>query len=466
MRKLILPMLVLVCICVTSSGVMANVNVNGLFSDNAVLQQGMSVPVWGSARDGERVTVEFQDQRVHTTAHDGKWMVRLRPLKPGGPFVMRITGDNAIELRNVMVGEVWLCSGQSNMIWTLGMSSNASRDVPEADAPMLRLFQVPPVTLDQPSDKLESNWRACTPDTARDFSAVAYFFGRELRRAKGVPIGLINASGAATMIQAFMPREVLDANPDFQPVFQLTFPPELQRLRPCGAYNGMVHPLEPYAVRGTIWYQGEANTHESALYRTLFPSMIKAWRSAWGQGDFPFLFVQLPPFESQEQIAFPRENEWAEMREAQLFVSKTVPNTAMVVTTDVGERHNIHPTNKEPVGRRLAMTALVKVYGDKGVGSGPVYRSMVVKNSRAVLSFDSTGAGLEARGGELTGFTIAGDDMKFVPAHASIQGERVVVSNPEVPHPTAVRYGWSNYPEVNLFNKDGFPASPFRTDGP
>lgn len=467
MRLKLSALAVLACICVVAgSKARANVKPNGLFSDNAVLQQGMTVPVWGSGREGEKVTITFQNQSAHTTVRDGKWMIRLRPLRPGGPFVMRITGDNTVELRNILVGEVWLCSGQSNMIWTLGLTSNADDDVRKADDSMLRLFQAQPVTLDQPSDGVESSWRICAPDTAKDFSAVAYFFGRELRQARNVPIGLINASGAATMIQAFMPREVLQGNPDFRPAFDLKFPPELQRLRPCGAYNGMVHPLEPYAIRGVIWYQGEANTHEAKLYRELFPAMIHAWRSAWGQGDFPFLFVQLAPFESQEQIAFPPEGEWAEMREAQLLVSKTAPNMTMVVTTDVGERHNIHPRNKEPVGHRLALAARAMVYGEKIVSSGPAYRSMTVKDSCAVLSFDSVGAGLEARGVDLKGFTIAGEDMKFMPARASIQGERVVASNPAVPLPAAVRYGWSNYPEVNLFNVDSLPASPFRTDGP
>lgn len=447
-----------------STGVRADVKVNGLFSDNAVLQRGMPVPVWGDARDGERVTVSLNGQKVSTIARNGRWMTHLKPMEAGGPYTMTVAGDNRIELKNIMVGEVWVCSGQSNMIWWLYLTSNAEQDVPKADDPQLRLFQVPSVTLDQPTREMDSGWRVCTPDVAKDFSAVAYFFGRDLRKALGVAVGLISACGPATMIQAFMPRDVLEANPAFRPVFDLTFPPELQRLRPCGAYNGMIHPLQPYGMKGVIWYQGEANTQEADLYASLFPTMVRNWRSAWGQGNFPFLFVQLAPFDSQAQIAFPNEGEWARMREVQLEASRTIPNSAMVVITDVGERHDIHPRNKEPVGHRLALAARALVYGEKIVHSGPAYKSMAVKGDRAILSFDSVGAGLESRGARLSGFTIAGNDRRFVPASASIQGDRVVVSSPEVAHPTAVRYGWANYPEVNLYNKDGLPASPFRTD--
>ncbi|MHB1459057.1 MAG: sialate O-acetylesterase, partial [Armatimonadota bacterium] len=398
------------CILIISGKLNADVKVNGLFSDHAVLQRRMPVPVWGSARDGEKITVKFRSQRVQTTAKDGRWMVHLKPMEAGGPYTMTISGGNTIVLNGIMVGEVWVCSGQSNMIWWLGVTSNAARDIPEANDADLRLFQVPPVTLDVPSHEIASSWHPCTPDVAKDFSAVAYFFGRELRRSLKVPVGLISACGAATMIQAFMPRDVLEANPEFKPVFDLKFPPDLQRLRPCGAYNGMIYPLQPYAMKGVIWYQGEANTHESQLYKALFPSMVQAWRNHWEQGDFPFLYVQLASFENQEQIAFPANEEWAKMREVQLQSLTTIPNSAMVVTTDVGERHDIHPKNKEPVGYRLALAARGLAYGEKIVYSGPVYKSMTVQGDRAVLSFDFVGAGLEARGGYLRGFTIAGSD--------------------------------------------------------
>lgn len=464
MCKSMIYMFIILCILVANSEVKADVKVNGLFSDHAVLQRRMPVPVWGSAGDGEKITVTIRNQRVHTTAKDGKWMVRLKPMEAGGPYTMTITGDNAITLNDIMVGEVWVCSGQSNMIWWLAITKNAAVDVPNAQDADLRLFQVPPVTLDAPSHDIASSWHTCTPDVAKDFSAVAYFFGRELRHSLNVPVGLISACGAATMIQAFMPHEVLEANVDFRKAFDLKFPADLQRLRPCGAYNGMIYPLQPYAMKGVIWYQGEANTHESQLYKSLFPSMVQEWRKGWGQGDFPFLFVQLSAFENQEQIAFPAESEWALMREAQKNSLSTIPNSAMAVSIDVGERHDIHPRNKEPVGHRLALAARGLVYGEKIIYSGPVFKSMIIRDDRAVLSFDSVGEGLDARGGELHGFTIAGSDGRFVSARAAIQGDRLVVSSDEVPHPMAVRYGWANYPEVNLYNKDGLPASPFRTD--
>lgn len=457
MKRLVIVAVALLLMATASGAV---VKPAGLFTDNAVLQQGISVPVWGTADTGEKVTVKFQGQEVSTETKDGRWMVRLAPLKSGGPFDMTITGSNTIELKNVLVGEVWVCSGQSNMAFALSRATNAADAIAAAKDPMLRLYTVPHKTSYTSVDNVESNWVQSDSDTAKDFSAVAYFFGRDLRKALNVPVGLIHSSWGGTFAQAWTSPQGLKALPEYDQ--WVKDENEKQASGPNHAsvlYNAMINPLIPYAVKGAIWYQGEANAGKAYQYITLFPGMIKSWREAWGEGDFPFLFVQLAPF----TVGW--HESWAELREAQLLTLKNSPRTGMAVTTDVGNPTNIHPTDKEPVGARLALAARKIAYGQNIVFSGPIYKGMKRDAKGITLYFDHVGSGLVAKDGDLKGFMLAGADNKFVEAKASIVGgNKVLVTNPAVADPANVRYGWTDCPVVNLFNKEGLPASPFRTD--
>jgi sialate O-acetylesterase len=476
----------------------AEVTPNALISDGMVLQQGMKVPIWGSAGDDERVTVQFQGQTVSTTAAGGHWQVKLNDLKAGGPFEMTIAGKNTLHLRNILVGEVWIASGQSNMEMALRSCAHAQTDIAASHDPMLRLFTVPHVTALEPRHELKGSWKESGPTTAASFSAVAYYFGRDLRKALNVPVGIIHSSWGGTLAEAWTAEAALERHPDFKNVkaqiqtaiakyeaaktgqdkngqagkgntqkaragARAPVNPAHNPNTPTALYNGMIAPLIPFAIKGAIWYQGESNASRAHQYQTLFPAMIQNWRHDWGQGDFPFLFVQLAPW--QNIVKEPQESQWAELREAQLFTSLHLPHTGMAVITDVGEEKDIHPKQKEPVGARLALAALAIAYGQNIAYSGPIYDHMKVEGNKALLYFKHTGRGLEARGGEMTGFTLAGADKKFVNAQARIQGEHVIVESPEVAKPAAVRFGWANFPVVNLWNKDGLPASPFRTDG-
>jgi sialate O-acetylesterase len=478
----------------------AEVKPNGLFDDGAVLQQKIVVPVWGTARDGEKVTVEFQGQTVSTVAKDGRWLVKLQPLTAGGPFTLTIMGDNTITFTNVLVGEVWLCSGQSNMAFKLNRATNAAVAIADAGDSELHFFQVPHLTKDEVQSEVTGDWETSAPLTASNFSAVAYFFGRDLRQNLKVPVGLIDASVGGTPIRPWISWATMTDNPELKEVitdyqasvqaynstkaeaqYKLALAkyeaeakraeatgkvapkkpgkeanPALRNARPACLYNAMIAPLEPYALAGVIWYQGESDASRGAQYQKLFPALIRSWRAAWHEGAFPFLFVQIAPYYETKP----------EIREAQLLTWQRVPNTAMAVITDVGEKTNIHPVRKEPVGHRLALAALALAYGEKMEYSGPVYAGMKVEGRRAILNFTHPGGGLVAHGDELRGFTIAGTDGKFSPAQARIVGDTVVVSAPDVPHPSAIRYGWENTPDINLFNRDGLPATPFRTDAP
>ncbi len=476
----------------------ADVQPNGLFSPGAVLQQGKPLPVWGSAATGEKVTVSIQGQTVSTTATNGHWSLRLQPLKAGGPFTMTIAGQNQLTIDGILVGEVWVCSGQSNMGFTLARAENAQEAIAQANDPQLKLFEVPRGPADAPVTEVNATWQETTPNSASNFSAVAYFFGRDLRKQLKVPVGLIWSAVGGTPAEAWTPRETLAADPELAKILakhELAVknydpakakaarekaskqrqqavekaraegqqPPAAPRAasapasslgRPAGLYNGMIAPLCPFAIAGVIWYQGEANSGRAAEYQKLFPAMIGSWRKNWGQGDFPFLFVQIAPHNGMSP----------EIREAQLLAWQQVPQTALVVTTDVGEAQDIHPRKKEPVGARLALAARAVAYGEKIEYSGPVYDSMTVRAEQAVISFKHLGGGLVAKGGALKGFSIAGESGQFTSATAEIDGDKVVVSSEAVQIPKAVRYGWSNTPDINLFNRAGLPATPFRTD--
>jgi sialate O-acetylesterase len=514
MHRRFAPVLALVVGLAAAGLARADVKLHPLFTDNMVLQQGMPVPVWGTADPGEEVAVMVAAEgatsgfAVKATADQaGHWMVKFPVTqRPEAPIRITVKGKNTVELKNVLVGEVWVCSGQSNMEMSVNGTFEAPKTIAAAANPKLWLFTVKKATATEPQKTVEGKWVECTPDTVKGFSAVGYFFGRDLQKDLNVPVGLIHTSWGGTPAEAWTSQEGLDAVPSlkyYHERFAQTmkgYDPEKAQEKfkadlakweeaaakakadgkpaprrpnpqaapakspnsPSTLYNAMIAPLIPYGIKGAIWYQGESNASKAYEYQTLFPTMIEDWRTHWGQGDFPFLFVQLAPFMKISKE--PGESPWAELREAQRLTTQKVKNTAEAVIIDVGEETDIHPKKKEPVGHRLALAAEALAYGKHVEYSGPEYKAMKTEGNRVALSFDHAGAGLEARDGALTGFTVAGKDHKFHTAQAEIQGETVVVWNPDVSDPVAVRYGWANYPVVNLWNKDGLPASPFRTD--
>ncbi len=635
------PTLALLGVALFPGPARATVVPNPLFCDHAVLQQGGEVPVWGTAAEGEAVTVEIAGRSAQATATGGRWLVRLPELPVGGPYTLTIRGTNTVTLQDVLVGEVWICGGQSNMERQLGPRAGQKpiigweRAVAAANLPQLRQFYVPQKTSPTPLAAAPGEWQVCTPDTAPDFTAVGFFFGRALQQARGVPVGLIHSSWGGTPAESWTSARTLGTLPGYAetlalmaeqtrdpegaarryhqalaewsrahdtgtaaatpwsaealatedwtksnepalweqfglPGFdgivwfrkefvlsaeaaageatlalgaiddidttwingvevgetgfystprqyrvpagvlragrnvvairvidtgggggffgkpeQLVLRPEAGALVPlagewqrkvsvaladCGKppanpamgsgvptvlHNGMIAPLQPYAIRGAIWYQGEANNGAPQEYRRLLPATIADWRRGWGRGDFPFLFVQIAPYSGMSP----------ELREAQLQIWQETVATAMVVTTDCGDAEDIHPADKRPVGERLALAARAVAYGEKIEASGPVFAAAEFAGAQAVLRFTHLGGGLVAPGGKLRGFEVAGADGVFHSAEAAIVGDTVVVSSAAVSAPAAVRYGWANVPDCNLFNAAGLPASPFRAGG-
>lgn len=614
-----------------------------LFQDHAVLQSGRRVPVWGTGRDGEKITVTFAGQGISTVVTNGRWQVWLEPMKPNAtPRTLTIDGDTTCVVSDVLVGEVWIASGQSNMERELGPRGGqkpivgGDAAIAAADLPRIRQFQVTQAKSYTPKATVKGEWKVCSPQTAASFSAVGYFFARDLHATRKVPVGIIHSSWGGTPAEAWTSEAGLRKLPDFagplSELKRLVDDPDLVRRKaearqtawfervdpsskpgaawsaakldsadwqpmtlpaylessgfpdfdgviwfrrsfdlpeswdggdvelhlgavddmdttwvngeqvgmtngwdkprvyqvpggllkrganviamrvldvaggggirggddamrlvfnaagkaesvplsgpwlakasatrqqtgwPPGDYsdfpstptvlhNAMIAPLLPYAIRGAIWYQGEANVGREKQYRSLFPAMIADWRQAWGQSEFPFLFVQIAPYSGMTP----------EIREAQLLTAKSVKNTAMVVTLDCGDADDIHPADKQPVGARLALAARALAYGEEIEHSGPVFESMKIRGADAVLHFTHA-ADLVAKDGELKGFTVAGGDQNFLPAKAEIRGNTVVVSAEGISEPVAVRYAWANVPEGNLYNRAGLPASPFRTD--
>jgi sialate O-acetylesterase len=623
----------------------ADIKTPRIFGSNMVLQQGVEIPLWGWADNGEQITISFNNTTVRTkTGKDGKWSVKLPAQEYGGPLTLTIKGKNTIVFDNILIGEVWVCSGQSNMEWKVSQSNNADIEIASSNFPKIRLFTVPKAVAQYPqSDIASGEWEECSPETVGDFSAVGYFFGRDIFQELNVPIGLIHTSWGGTVAETWSSAETISKDPDFkyklgelnqldfnkyreeklaqiknllggeipqkdlgmengQPVWtaldfndnswrtiktpmyweqqgyldidgigwyrkeielteQQTFAnatlhlgkiddsditfmngieigkteglydkdrvytidkkhlrpgknmivvrvddtggnggiwgePEEQFLAvgsekinisgdwkfkiskatvgqvnigpnsyPTLLFNGMVNPILPYAIKGTIWYQGESNADRAKQYQRVFPDLINDWRSHWGLGDFPFLFVSLANF--NPPVETPGESNWAELREAQ---TKTLalPNTGMALAIDIGEANDIHPKNKQDVGSRLALNALKIAYNKDVVHSGPMYKSVEFKDGKAYITFSETGSGLKANDkyGYLKGFTIAGPNKKFIWAKAEIIDSRtVVVYSESVTNPISVRYGWANNPDdVNLYNAEGLPANPFRTD--
>jgi len=638
-----IPLRRLIATLVLATGLAhADVTPASLFCDHAVLQQGVPIPVWGTADDGEKITVTLAGQTATSVARDGKWSVRLGALSAGGPHVLTIAGRNRIELSDVLIGEVWVCSGQSNMERQLGLRDgqqpikNWEAEAAAADFPQIRHFGVEQRLALEPQTQAGGRWVVCSPKTVADFTAVGFFFGRALHLARGVPVGLIHSSWGGTPAEAWTSREGIARIPEAQEAvaqldhfrrdpagartayqqslarwfetndpgsrpssslsgpavdtsiwrvmrlpnkwedaglpgfdgvawFRREFdlpanwagreaslhlgaiddadstwvngrligntsswntprvysipagtlkpgrnviavrvldtggggglwggtdairlvsadqsaqtvtlagdwryhpsidghtvpPPPVDVTAGSGAptvlYNGMIAPLQPYAIRGVIWYQGEANAGQAQAYRRIFPNLVADWRRAWGQGDFPFLYVQIAPYREMPP----------EIREAQRLSLAKIPQSAMAVTLDVGDAEDIHPTDKKPVGERLALAARAVAYDEKIEYSGPLFAGARIEGGHAVLTFTHLGGGLVARGGALQGFAIAGADQVFHTAYATIVGDTVEVSADDVSAPVAVRYAWANVPEGNLFNQAGLPASPFATD--
>ncbi|MCC6441917.1 MAG: beta galactosidase jelly roll domain-containing protein [Armatimonadetes bacterium] len=612
-----------------------------IFGSHMVIQRDMKVPVWGWTRPGRHVAVRMGEKTVSAWGdNNGKWMVRIGPFKAGGPYQMRVSGLSEIVLDDVLVGDVWVAAGQSNMEWPVMISDNPEQEIAQANHPQIRLFTVGKKVALEPQESLDGQWQPCTPQTVGGFSAVAYFFGRHLQQELGVPIGLINTSWGGTPAESWTSAPALRAMPDYRPAIQqleeiladrgnltvsyeqqvaawwdrndpgsgagwqdpdadtsvwkpITLPATIEASglpdfdgvfwlredldlpeaatgreaalnlgpiddrdtawvngvkvgetgqynaprqykipagilkagrnviavrvldtggtggltgtaeqlslqiadqspislagawaykesaalsktapfpvqwqnnphQPTVLYNGMIAPVLPYSIKGAIWYQGESNAGKAYQYRTLLPTMIRDWRSRWDVGAFPFYIVQLANFmESKPQ---PDEDAWAELREAQSITSRNLPNTGIAVIIDIGEAADIHPRNKQDVGKRLALAALAQTYGRKIEYSGPLYRSMKREGKAIRLFFDHAGGGLVARGGKLTGFAIAGQDRRFVWADAEIQGNTILISSPQVARPAAARYAWAANPVCNLYSQAGLPASPFRTD--
>ncbi len=624
----------------------ANIKLPRFFSDNIVLQREHSIPVWGWADAKEKITLQLNKQTITTIAgNDGKWRADFAAENAGGPFVLTIKGKNTITINNVLIGDVWICSGQSNMempVGAWGYINNYKQEIAAANYPNIRQFLVPKQTAAQPQNDVSGGeWKLCTPDNAAEFSAVAYFFGRELNQQLNIPVGLINTTWGGTHSETWTSREAFETSDEYKDMIsgmknvdidelvktkkenvrlqieklqgtpapsaetiatwknsdiseagwhtikvpglwetqgladfdgvvwfrktivldaadagkavtihlsfiddndetyingvkvggeigytsprnydipkgilkagknviavritdtgggggfwgkaediqlvtgQKSIPLEGEWLYnveavsanaytigpnsyPTLLFNAMLHPLIPYAIKGAIWYQGESNAGRAFQYRKAFPLMINDWRNRWKQGDFPFYFVQLSSFNSNNGNSR-KGSEWAELREAQAL-TLSLPNTGLAVTTDIGNATDIHPKNKQDVGKRLAAVALRKTYGKNNVSSGPVYQSFQTQGNKIIISFLNEGTGLVAmdKYGYLKGFEIAGDDQMFYYATAVIEGDKVIVSNPKVSKPVAVRYGWADDAgEDNLFNNEGFPAPPFRTD--
>ena len=481
----------------------AEVKLPALISDNMVLQQDLPANVWGWADAGEKVSVKFGDKSAEATADaKGRWGVKLAELASGATGELTVAGTNTLTIKNVAVGEVWVCSGQSNMEFTVRGAMNATEEISGADFPMIRHFTVARVAKGEPQEDCAGKWEVSTPQTVANFTAVGYFFGRELHKVLKVPVGLIHSSWGGTAAELWTPWPVLSADPDFKsitaawqksveeyPAAKAKYDAEMEVWReaekkakeagtpppaqphaphggdivgsPSSLFNGMIAPLLPYTIRGVTWYQGESNAGAATLYRKLFPTMIESWRLAWREPDSAFLFVQLANYMPRHDE--PTDTNWARLREAQTMTLE-LPHTGMALAIDVGDAADIHPKDKQTVGKRLALAAEATVYYRDVEYSGPMFGGAQVEGEKVRLTFRN-GEGMKpAEGEKVKGFSIAGEDRKFVWADAEIAGDHVIVSSPEVKAPASVRYAWADNPECNLINAAGLPASPFRTD--
>ena len=469
----------------------AEVKLPNIFGNHMVLQQGQKNKVWGKADAGEKVKVSIGSQTHEATAAaDGSWSVMLDPLPVGGPHTLAV---NNLKFDDVLVGEVWICSGQSNMQWSINASNDPDLERLSAKFPKIRMINFPQIgTQEAIWSHPDRQWQVCTPETIGNWSAVGYFFARQLHQTLDVPVGMINNAWGGSACEAWINRGTLASDQRFKPMMdrwagmEQTFAdlkakgndlnedqkkqlaglggPMGGNSRPGNIYNGVLKSHLGYGIRGAIWYQGESNASRAYQYRDLFPLMIKNWRDEWGQGDFPFYWVQLADFTNEP--AGPGESDWAELREAQTMTMSKLPKTGEAVIIDIGEGKDIHPKNKFDVGRRLARWALAKDYGVNIPFHSPQYKAMTKEGNKIVLSFDYVDGGWRPFDvPQPRGFSICGEDKKWVYANATVRPDnQIEVSATEVPNPIAVRYGWANNPIVNMFNGAGLPLTPFRTD--
>jgi sialate O-acetylesterase len=500
MNKPLLSIAILISLIVAVSS-SADVKPNVLFGDHMVLQAGVTVPVWGKADPGEKVTVKISGRKQSATAGaDGKWMVRLPKLKSGGPLEVTISGRNTISIKDVLVGEVWLGSGQSNMVFTVSKKPyrwagviDEDKEIAAANYPQIRMFTAKAAKTYEPQESMEGEWLVCNPENVPGFSAVGYYFARQLQKEIRQPVGILALAYGASTAESWIRRETVAGDPRLKPMLehfdaavdffrknptapadQAPQPPATinagdrprpreqrdpvqDQHNPTVLFNGMIHPVIPYAIRGVLWYQGESivgGREGVRLYPHVMETLVEDWRKLWG-AELPFYAVQLAALQNTSNSPSVREGQAAIL---------SLPHTGLAVTIDIGDPKDVHPHNKAPLGDRLARIALANVYGRKLEYSGPRYDSMKVEGSSLRLKFTHAVA-LTAKGGPLQWFQIAGEDRKFVKAEARIEGDTVIVSSPDVPAPVAVRYAWDNYPEgANLYNGADLPAAPFRTD--
>ncbi|MEO6811839.1 MAG: sialate O-acetylesterase [Isosphaeraceae bacterium] len=484
----------------------ADVKLPAIFGDHMVLQQKQKDRVWGFADPGEDVTVQIADQTKTAKADaDGKWSLTLDPLSAGGPHTLTVKGKNTLEFKDVLVGEVWLCSGQSNMGMTVSGAHDGDLEPLAANDSKLRLISVPQVGTQEPQNDFKGQWELASPESVKSFSAVGYYFGRQLRQTLDVPVGLIDDAWGGSACEAWVRRDILAAHEEFKPLLERweqieqAYPKAKAdyeakmaewtkaaaqakaegkpaprqpgnpsgsmtgNARPGNIYNGVLKPTIGYGIRGAIWYQGESNAGRAYQYRTLFPLMIQSWRDEWGIGDFPFYWVQLADFLPEK--AEPGDSSWAELREAQTMTMKKLPNTGEAVIIDLGESKDIHPRNKQDVAKRLVRWALARDYGIDIAHQSPTYQSLEKKGNKITLTFDHVSGFRPFDVAEPIGFAIAGADRKFVWANAKIVGKnQIEVWSDEASDPVAVRYAWADNPVCNLYSVDGLPVTPFRTD--
>jgi sialate O-acetylesterase len=494
--------------------VSAEVRLPQIISDHAVLQRQVPIHIWGWATSEERVSVTLHSQSRSVNANSyGEWSVWLQPEEAGGPYTLTVNGtgpsSHPLIFSDILIGDVWLASGQSNMEMPLrgfpgsAVVKNADTEIAAANQPQIRLLRVEHKVSDTPVNDIGSHWTLCTPQTASEFSAVAYFFGREVSNSEHVPIGLIDSTWGGTPIESWMSLDVLSSDASLMPAFatRARFADEQTRLEqveaaekredeaalqahqpkpkhpwhplegswlPAGLYNGMIAPLTPYSLKGFLWYQGETNSapERAPIYARLFPAMIADWRTQWRQGNLPFLYVQISSFHSDGEI-------WGVIRDAQRR-TLAVANTAMAVSLDVGDPANVHPPDKQTVGARLVLAANGMVYRHASSYAGPLFRQATVETEGMRVWFDNASGGLHVGGLSSTGvsssnsfqsaFELAGDDHRFYPAHAVVQGETVLVTSPAVPDPRYVRYAWDNESRGGLYNQSELPAATFTSE--